>query len=61
MQTVGDLAVLQLEQVVMDLVEQLDGVDVDVLGGQPQISVQTGLHHGAPHLFGDETGALRAL
>ena len=60
-QTVGDLAVLQLEQVVMDLVEQLDGVDVDVLGGQPQISVQTGLHHGAPHLFGDETGALRAL
>ena len=60
-QTVGDLTVLQLEQMMVDPVEHLDGVGVDVGTRKTQIGVQTCLGDGVPHLLGDESGALGAL
>jgi hypothetical protein len=59
-QTVGDLTVLQLEQMMVDPVEHLDGVGVDVGTRKTQIGVQTCLGDGVPHLLGDESGALGA-
>lgn len=60
-QTVRDFTVLQVEQMMVDPVEHVDGVGVDVGTRQTQIGVQACFGDGVPYLFGDKSGALGAL